>query len=242
MNYLSLFLACFIIPVLSLAQDTTNGGVPLKQYRHTDYYLVEKRQPARFFRHQVEVGLGRVSTDEYLDGNKGSGLPSDDYGYGTSTGTISGTYRYFFSPKFALGVAAAFEQDEGSWTRGSVGSSGYYTITTGAGTYRRRVFTIAPEVLLTYTQTTYVSVCGYIGFGVSYQNEINTYSDEFYNSHYHNGVNDLGNILEFDNSRTHLNFQVTPLSLSVGLEKWRLLGELGFGYKGIVRLGAYTRF
>lgn len=42
------------------------------------------------------------------------------------------------------------------------------------------------------------------------------------------------------NSATHFNFQVTPIGLKVG-NAIGFFGEVGFGYKGVICVGLYTR-
>lgn len=65
---------------------------------------------------------------------------------------------------------------------------------------------------------------GSAGLGISYSNEVDIYSDDYYNSKYVNGKNTLGAALELDNNKYHFNGQITGLGMRWGRKFMRPTG------------------
>ena len=195
------------------------------------------RKKILVFRHELSVGRGRSSTDEQLDGNRSKGASTNSYGLDHNSGTFCITYRYYATPMLAIGVAIAYEDDRGPWAFVNGDMQ-----TTASGSYKRRVFTAAPEITYMYTRPgRTIRAYGALGFGGSYQNEIIAYDPQYYYAQYHNGINRLGELKEKDQSRTHLNIQLCPIGLKVG-SRINVFTEMAFGYKGFLSVGLSMGF
>jgi hypothetical protein len=106
-----------------------------------------------------------------------------------------------------------------------------------AGSFKRNVFTIAPEIMVEYTKKSApITIYGYAGYGYSYINEVDRYSLEYYNSYYRDGVNSLGDKIEVAQNRHQYNFHVCPIGANFG-KRIKYFAELGYGYKGILNIG-----
>jgi hypothetical protein len=185
------------------------------------------------------VNYGAFSSDYILDGNKSATSAGTWYTYWNNqySGTISATFQYFVSKRFSIGISAGYEDIKGTWLQHVYDGSRTGT-DVPIGYFKRALFTIAPEITITYRTALngQFRMYGAAGVGCSYSNEVDAYSQSYYNGHYINGVNTLGTAVEFNNNRLHANVQITGLGMRYG---GKLCGhmEIGFGYKGIVSAG-----
>ena len=189
------------------------------------------------FKHEVRVGYGTPSLVTLAEGVHGgedgySSRPVTNY-----SGTVSFAYRYILSRRYSIGFAIAYENENGNM-QVFVNSSNNGAITANSGIFKRNVFTIAPEIMIHYPRekNSIISAYGYLGIGISYLNELDTYSPAYYITHYNNGVNSLGNSREILYNHTEISLQICPIGISVG-GRIRGFVELGFGYKGIINSG-----
>lgn len=129
-------------------------------------------------------------------------------------------YDYLLNPNLAVGMSAAFEQKTAELEVRHKTVNRDITV----GSYRRRAFTLAPEVNFTYRLPTAVKIYGTVGLG---------------------GTLILETFRGDNGSRTVASgsfaFQVSPVCLRFGrtFSGWI---ELGYGYKGIASLGASYQF
>ncbi|MCD6013289.1 MAG: hypothetical protein K0Q79_3151 [Flavipsychrobacter sp.] len=182
----------------------------------------------------ISVSWGVISPVFLFAGNEFGDKYS--YGIGQYSGIISLSYQHYISKRFSIGITFAYENYKGSWLGWVPGGRTGHDV--GIGTYKRHLFTVAPEATFTY-RTKYNGVFrmyGGLGIGISYSNEVDTYSEEYYNSKYVNGKNTLGAAMELDNNKYHINGQITGLGMRWGKRLCAQL-ELGFGYKGVVSTG-----
>jgi hypothetical protein len=200
-----------------------------------DIAIDSVKKEHRRFRHEIRLGIGGASL---LTLTEGVHAGEDGYDSRTVTkysGTVSLTYRYKLFKWMSVGLAAAYEQENGDM-KDFVSQP---AVTKYTGTYRRQALTLAPEFQynLPNKKERRLSAYGYLGIGVCFMNELDTYSPEYYSlSRYYNGVNQLGNNREFLNDRTKASFQFCPIGivLSGNLGGY---AEVGFGYKGIFNCG-----
>jgi len=189
----------------------------------------------KYGRHEISVSIGRNSTDEELNGNKSAGIATNGYYRENGTGTIAAIYKYCIR-NIAVGFTLAFEKDAGLYYH-IVWSNSRNAHENLAGHYTRAVYTIAPEFRYNYSESEQtVTTYGAVGIGISYQDEIATYSDKYYTAN----QSWLGS-RDVDNSRFHANFNITLIGVRCA-RKFGFFGELGYGYKGIVNGGVLMKF
>jgi hypothetical protein len=220
MNKTLLAIVVLLLPGISYCQDASIHDTTSKQ--------------ATVRKHELRAGYGVSSFISIVEGVHAGEDGYDSRPLTKYAGTYSFDYRYQVNNRFSIGIGAAYERE-----RVFVNSSSNGAITENSGTYKRQVLTVAPELIVQYPMEDErkVSVYGYLGIGVSFLNELDTYSQAYYGTgHYINGVNQLGNSREFANDKTEVAFQLCPIGLSAG---GRIFGyaELGFGYKGIFNCG-----
>lgn len=182
----------------------------------------------------ISAHWGAISPDYLFAGNKFGDKYS--YGIGQYSGILNITYQHYISRRFSIGISFAYENYKGAWLGWVPGGRTGYDV--GIGTYKRHLYTVTPEATFTY-RTKYngsFTMYGSIGLGITYSNEVDIYSDDYYNSKYVNGKNTLGASLELDNNKYHFNGQITGLGMRWGRKLCAQL-ELGFGYKGILNAG-----
>lgn len=189
----------------------------------------------------ISVSSGAYSLTELTEGVYGG-----EYGYNSRqinkySGTFSVTYRRYLSPRVSLGLCVAFENESGDMQEEQQPYNS--SNTTKTGTFKRNVWSFAPELLINYPKETNRNIrpYGYIGIGYTFMNELDGYLLDYYEQHYYNGVNSLGNSPQVAYNRNYLNFQICPIGISFG-HRLRGFFELGFGYKGILNMGALMSF
>ena len=191
-----------------------------------------------FYHHELSLGYGRVSVTHLTEGvNPEKGY--DSYKAQDYPGIISLNYRFFLISGLAIGITIAYENESGDW-QGQEYASGSPSVTK-MGTYKRNIFSVAPQISYVYSRGRNEMSYGFISVGYSYQNETDDYSRQYYNAQYHNGINPLGNSPKKLNNGKFYNFQISPACFCIG-HKIRGFAELGFGYKGIFSVGVMTKF
>ena len=193
-------------------------------------------------RMELSVGYGHATFATLVEGvNAGqdgySARPVSQY-----SGTFSLNFRYRISRGTYIGVGIAYENESGTMQE-LVGTSDNGGITAPTGTFKRRVYSIAPEFAWLYSHecAKVVQTYGYVGVGYSYLNEINTYSPTYYNLNYNNGINNLGYSREISNDHKEITAQFCAVGISIG-DTICGFGEIGFGYKGIINGGVAVKF
>jgi len=192
-----------------------------------------------FFHEEVTIGVGDWSSVQLLEGVHAGEDGYSEYPISQRLGPFSISFRHYFAQWIAFGLAAVYEHENGDWSRGGWSYYGPTTI----GKYKRQVFNVAPELLITYSRSrrTNLTIYGYLGVGYSYLNSIEMYSAGYYLSQYSNGVNSLGPDMQKVNNKINTGVHVCPIGLSLG-KKYRWFVEGGFGYKGILNTGMTLKF
>ena len=162
---------------------------------------------------EIMLSYGRNSIQEMQQ----TTVPGDDNGaeINKTTGSDFLTYRYYTSPRFAVGATIGLNN-----FNGRVYDEAYQTINTFSFHYT----TFAPEFLFNYLNMKDVRVYAYLGAGVSVYDEKNVQ----YNTN-------SAPITTTVNANSFA-FQFTPIGASMGRRLSANL-ELGVGYKGIFNGG-----
>jgi len=191
------------------------------------------KMPAVHLHHELTIGYGEASSDQLFDGLQ-IGRPGN-YRVQHYSGAISFSYKYFVLPQFAIGIAVAYENENGIWQQPYMQQTDEWLVTQ-LGSFKRAAFTPAIELMYIYKESKPVRYYCMAGIGFTYQNEVDIYSDGYYLTNYQNGLNSLGKNLQIQNNRYHFNGQITPIGISVGGRISEFM-ELGVGYKGILNIG-----
>lgn len=167
--------------------------------------------------HEFSAGAGFITTDQILSvfidivrtlGSLGN-VQSDNVNY---TGALYFNYKYYFTPRLAGGLSVVTDK-----ARGDLVNNDDEVL----GSFKRRAFTIAPELSLSYINSKSFRMYGLIGAGYTFGSEKST--NELGEENYTAGYN-------------HFNFQVSPLAFRLGRQVGAF-AEIGFGYKGILSAG-----
>lgn len=133
------------------------------------------------------------------------------------TGAIFATYRYGIFRWLSAGLTIGYEGE-----RREVNIGGLQPI----GMLSRTATTIAAECELTYGHVGLVSFYGNMGFG-------NTLATEKITSN--------SSAAQYKTRENYFALQLTPFGVSVG-KKLKGFSQLGYGYKGILQVGALMEF
>ena len=117
--------------------------------------------------------------------------------------------------RFSLGGTFAYEKI----------TSDAYLDNVKEGRFKNKYYTIAPEVGFKYLKSDIISIYSLAGIGGTYTSRNHT-SDSAEKT---------------DDSTLYFNFQITPVGIKVG-KSFGVYGELGFGYKGLLNIGAFAQF
>ena len=189
---------------------------------------------------EFSLGSGVWSSSELFDGYTPGFLLSPSfktYIIKQYSGAFYATAKYFVSKRVSLGIAFAYENESGTWQRNeNVHGGAYGWEAIPMGSFKRQAFTFAPELYVTYAQKGIARLYWNAGVGITYRNEVDRYSGNYYAPHYTNGVNSLGKNLQMNNNKMHLNLYYSPIGISAG-KALRWFAEIGIGYKGILNTG-----
>lgn len=192
-------------------------------------------------RHEIAIGVGRGSVVQLTEGVTGGKDGFDAYPIRNFVGTFSLSYNYFFSSRSYIGLGAGFENATGDWqTAKNTGNNMRYT---QLGSFRRNVWSLVPAIGTIYSKSPSAErlIYGYLGIGLTYINEVDAYTVDYYYTQYNNGINPIGSELEKTNNRSKWTAQFCPIGVRVG-GQLALFAELGFGYKGFFNGGLTIKF
>ena len=180
---------------------------------------------------EFRVGYGVASSNRLL--NTKHGIFGTNWGQqfseiksmniSASSGAITFGYRYQLS-RIRVGIAGAYEKINGKYT---LSDSSHTDITAdGKNTY----WTVAADVQFSYFKLPKGIVELYWGAsaGIAFE------SQDFNKLNAKDFINDA--------KRNRFAYQVVPIGISAGIPWLGAFAELGFGYRGIVNIGAYIRF
>ena len=192
--------------------------------------IINSSAENRFNRYEFNIGYGWIAPYGFQHINEGG-----DAMYATGAYTLSS--RYFYNDKITFGLCIKVQNEEGNW--GNMFSDPpIYNAPVWMGTYKRLTYTIAPELTFTYANSPkgYQRIYGTIAAGINYDNEIDTYGNDYYAYSYHNGKTSLGNNMEIANNKLAFNMYLSPMGMRFG----RTFGgffEVGYGFKGLINFG-----
>lgn len=173
-----------------------------------------------FRKHEMNLGIGIFTSNDIIDGL--ASMIVNGLALGTvsqneqSYGTIHLGYKYHINSRFNVGGVFLYEYS----------TADAYNQNVRIGDFYKNFFTLAAEGGVNYIKSSYFSFYGLLGAGAS-----------IYNQKY---KEDITNRKE-SQSIVHFNFQITPIGLKFGNNYGGYL-ELGFGYRGIISLGAFAKF
>lgn len=177
---------------------------------------------------EFRVGYGVASSNRLL--NTKHGIFGTDWkqqysdlksvNISSTSGAITFGYRYQVS-RIRVGLAGAYEKMNGKYT---LTDSGADVKADGKNTY----WTVAADLQFSYLKLPKGIVELYWGAsaGVAIESQ---------NLNFKAMVDDAKN-------RSRFAYQVVPVGVSVGIPWIGAYAELGFGYRGILNVGAYVRF
>lgn len=193
--------------------------------------------PVHTEKNELSIGFGNWSPVQLLEGVHAGEDGYSEYPVDKTTGIFSLVYKRFLNNKIFFGIGIAYENESGDWN-----TLQSWTNVVTMGAYKRNVYSIAPEIGINYSTSRNIPVTtyGYIACGGNYLNEVDVYSNDYYERQYNNGYNPLGKNLQVANNRSSWAVQFCPIGVNFG-GKLMGFGELGFGYKGILNFGVRTR-
>lgn len=183
---------------------------------------------------EIVVNDGLLSTDQVAAiGEGGYYVSLKDMPY-NMTGAGFVTYRYYLSNRLAIGFCAGLDNQKGNLSYGPPHTSGY-SIVGHSGSYKRNIYTLAPELLFIYNRLEKSMFYGVAGAGYTFgmvDYSFNASGERFfrYNTPLHE-------------QRSHFNAQITPIGFRQTDKDKRfcIFFELGFGYKGLLCMGVAVR-
>lgn len=208
-------IAClFASATISFAQDA-----PAPEHHEEIPYLVGS---------EVIIGHGFLPSEQMFMNNH-------RYNTNQYSGAVAATYRYHVNDVISLGLAFAYEYEQGTYNDYNYNyyypNNYYYPIAyNNYGTFTRSSFTIAPEITFNYGDFAngHIRLYSVIGMGYTFRDEVITdqYGAEYTSPYVR---------------RVHFNAYGCPLGVRAG---GRLSGffELGMGYKGVLNYGVTYRF
>lgn len=133
---------------------------------------------------------------------------------GHTTGSMYLTWRFKLLPKVTLGATVGYEKVSYDYAKGIDARNNFYTV---AADIKFNYMKVPSGILTLYWDAS-------IGASFLRQNAtMAEMGDECF-------------------KKTRVAYHVSPLGLMVGLPNFGVFGEVGYGYKGILQLGAYVKF
>lgn len=170
-------------------------------------------------RHEVSLGVGIFSSTELVD----------IFGDIIVTGITNGTYGS--DDRYSGALSLGYKYRATSWI-GLGGTFIYENARANAfihdvknGKFRDNYFTLAAEADFIYLRMNRLSLYGLVGAGATLMSQ--------------RYIPDTGE--ESTNNNVFFNFQFTPIGLKYG-NRFGGFVEAGFGYKGVLSIGAFARF
>lgn len=170
-------------------------------------------------KHEIRLGAGIWSTTEIVNifsDAVATGLTAGSYKSDNATysGAFHLGYKYSTSERIAIGGTFVYENS----------SSDAYFNNELSGRFKNNYYTLAAEMDYNYVKKKFFSLYGVLGAGATLYGQKYTAD----------GKNYSDNMIGF-------NYQFSPLCIKLG-HKIGGFAELGFGYKGILCVGIFTRF
>ena len=180
-----------------------------------------------FRRHEFNLGVGIFSTGNIVYGFAdmfvqsitqavGSGV---EFSNKTASPVFHLGYKYGFSSRFTLGATLAAGVENSDFTQKGPDGTLFDT-----GKMNRFIGTLAPEITFNYLNANRFKLYGLAGAGCSYYRM---------NAKYDHADDKSSGKFLFD-------FQLTPLGFKFG-NTFGGFAEVGFGYKGIICVGLFTK-
>lgn len=171
------------------------------------------------YHHEISAGYGLISTNDVL-GVMISSVLTISGGYtednGRMTGSFMAAYKYRFNRVASLGATYAYGAQ----------SADVYTEGSRWGSMHSGFHTLAIECDFRYLTRKIVTLYSTLGVGATLYNYSLVSLD---------GENEIASVI-------HPNYQLSLIGVKLGTYRAGGLIEFGFGYKGIVNIGAYVRF
>ena len=170
---------------------------------------------------EIRVGYGVASSNRLL--NTEHGIFGVNWGQqfadiksvSSSSGAITFGYRYKIS-RIRFGLSGAYEKVNGTFTDAAGSSAvGHHTYWTIAADLQFSYFKLPKGIVELYWGAS--AGCGFVSQNIDVPNA-------------------------GEQTRRRFAYQVVPVGVSVGIPWIGAYAELGFGYRGILNLGAYVRF
>ena len=170
-------------------------------------------------KHEIGIGIGVGTTSEIVDIFSdviSSAITAGMYSSNTTyTGGFNLWYKYNLTRSIGLGGTFVYEHAR----------SDAYSDGTKTGEFNKNYYTLVAESSFRYLISGKFSLYGILGAGA-------TLYDQKYKA---------TNGSDSDNDLVSFNFQISPIAIRYG-DRLGFFIELGFGYKGIISAGLYTRF
>lgn len=171
--------------------------------------------PAKGQNNEISAGYGWYSANKLT---KSYSKLLDESGMKGSEGCSSGamylTWRFKLLPKVSLGATLGYEKVSRDYPKSINAKNNFYTI---AADIKFNYMKVPSGILTLYWDASLGAT-----FLKQNANMAEAGKEKF--------------------SKTSVAYHVSPLGLAVGLPKFGVYGEVGYGYKGILQLGAYVKF
>lgn len=173
--------------------------------------------------HQISAGAGLLSTNAAFSilSKIGQNLSGSVFNGTTTTngkffGEFRGTYAYSPLKWLAIGTTFSYANASHDHVKNKV-IVGHQTV---------NYYTFGAETSFYYMRKDHVRLYGLLGAGVTMMNQ----EDRMKSTNYTENRN-----------YNYFNFQISPIGIEAGAENFGGFFELGFGYRGLLSIGAFVR-
>jgi hypothetical protein len=193
-------------------------------------------------KHEISIGAGIGSSEQFR--NVSSDYTHDKTRMGmpfVMPGVLFISYKYHYKKILSIGATAGFDNTEGRVTRRRILDDYFYGFPEGTlGIYQRRSRTIATEVVVNYHSDEDGTFYFSLGGGYTFSRVTIDYDNNVYDEVTKKWPKALGpDPLSINDNR--FAHQVTLFGYRTA-GRLGFFTELGFGYKGLVHLGAGYAF
>lgn len=208
--------SCLLILLLALCASVTAWG-----QEGTAGHSAPQSVPrnAVVYHHEISAGYGLISTNDVL-GVMISSVLTISGGYtednGRMTGSFMAAYKYRFNRVASLGATYAYGAQ----------SADVYSEGSRWGSMHAGFHTLAIECDFRYLTRKIVTLYSTLGVGATLYN---------YSLASLDGEKEIASLI-------HPNYQLSLIGVKLGTYRAGGLIEFGFGYKGVINIGAYVRF